>query len=145
MKNGDRIAVYIIAFDRLAILTQWGDNALQHQFYDGLPRRIKDDMIHHTYANTLFGVKTVARLIDNRYWKRETEKQREREKDRGSGGNSGGASGSSPTSGNTSGNTRGDRKASTKKNSGKKTGQTTSQYSERTLRFIEASSETLCR
>ena len=98
MKTGDRIATYIIAFDQLALLTDFGDSALRHQFYEGLPRRIKDDMIHHSYVNNLLGVKNVARLIDARYWKRETEKERERERERPSGS---GGSGSNPSSGRT--------------------------------------------
>jgi hypothetical protein len=36
MKHGDRIATYVIEFDQLALLTQWGDPALRHQFYEGL-------------------------------------------------------------------------------------------------------------
>jgi hypothetical protein len=94
MKTGDRIATYIIAFDQLALLTDFGDSALRHQFYEGLPRRIKDDMIHHSYVNNLTGVKNVARLIDARYWKRETEKERERDRERSSGGGGSGTGGS---------------------------------------------------
>jgi len=101
MKTGDRIATYIIAFDQLALLTDFGDSALRHQFYEGLPRRIKDDMIHHSYINNLIGVKNVARLIDARYWKRETEKERERERERSSGSGGSGGSGSNPSSGRT--------------------------------------------
>lgn len=119
MKHGDRIATYVIDFDQLAFLTRWGDSALRHQFYEGLPRRIKDDMVHHAYVNTLHGIKSVARLIDARYWKREGEKEREREHDKGSGGGSGGGSGPGPTSGNTgrSGKTSGGKKGSSNKNS----------------------------
>jgi hypothetical protein len=107
MKTGDRIATYIIAFDQLALLTDFGDSALRHQFYEGLPRRIKDDMVHHSYVNSLIGVKNVARLIDARYWKRESEKERERERDRSSGSGTGsGGSGSNPSAGR-SGNSSG--------------------------------------
>jgi hypothetical protein len=67
MKHGDRIATYVIEFDQLALLTQWGDSALWHQFYEGLPRQIKDDMVHHAYVNSLGGEKSVAWLIDARY------------------------------------------------------------------------------
>ena len=122
MKQGDRITTYIIEFDQLALLTQWGDAALRHQFYEGLPRRIKDEMLRHTYANTLIGVKTVARLIDSRYWQRELEKQRERERDRdgGSGGGSGSGSNKDAGPGGRSGNTSGGQKKKglSNKNSG---------------------------
>ena len=93
MKSGDRITTYIIEFDFLSVLTRWSDNALRYQFYEGLPRRIKDDMVHHNYANTLDGVKLVARIIDGRYWKREAEKLRERERDKPSGSGGGNATG----------------------------------------------------
>ncbi|KAJ7694093.1 hypothetical protein B0H17DRAFT_853493, partial [Mycena rosella] len=95
MKHSNRLAVYIVEFDRLAVLTQWGDNALRHQFYEGLPRCIKDNMVHHNYPNTLLGVKIVARRIDACYWKRETEKQREREREKASGSSSGAQAGTS--------------------------------------------------
>ncbi|KAF7363217.1 Reverse transcriptase domain-containing protein [Mycena venus] len=78
MKSSDRIATYIVAFDHLAAITGWGDWALRHQFYEGLPNQIKDEMVHHTYINNLPGNKEVACRIDARYWQRELEKQRER-------------------------------------------------------------------
>ncbi len=95
MKTGDRIATYVLAFDTLASLTDWGDSALRHQFYEGLPRRIKDEMIRVAHNNTLLGVKTVARSIDARYHKREAEKQRERELEQALAGRSGGRGGPS--------------------------------------------------
>jgi hypothetical protein len=109
MKHGDQIATYVIKFDQLALLTQWGDPALWHQFYVGLPRRIKDDMVHHTYVNSLAGVKSVAWLIDAWYWKCEGEKEREKNRDRGSrdGGNSGNTAGNTGRSGNPPGGQKG--------------------------------------
>ncbi|KAF7328942.1 Retrotransposon nucleocapsid protein [Mycena venus] len=53
MKSSDRITTYIVAFDHLAAITGWGDRALRHQFYEGLPNRIKDELVHHTYVNNL--------------------------------------------------------------------------------------------
>jgi hypothetical protein len=40
-------------------------------------------MVHHAYVNSLAGVKSVAQLIDTRYWKREGKKEREKDCDRG--------------------------------------------------------------
>jgi hypothetical protein len=37
MKHGNWIATYIIEFDQLMLLTQWGNSALQHQFYESPP------------------------------------------------------------------------------------------------------------
>ncbi|KAF7345801.1 Retrotrans-gag domain-containing protein [Mycena venus] len=78
MKSSDRIATYIVALYHLAAITGWGDRALWHQFYEGLPNRIKDEMVHHTYINNLPSNKEVACRIDARYWQRKLEKQRER-------------------------------------------------------------------
>jgi hypothetical protein len=108
MKHGDRIATYVIKFDQLALLTQWGDSALWHQFYEGLPRWIKDDMVHHAYViNTLTRVKSVARLIDAQYWKRKGEKEREQDHDRGSSASRNSGTGHT---GNPSGGQKGGRK-----------------------------------
>jgi hypothetical protein len=112
MKHGDRIATYIIEFNQLALLTQWGNSALWHQFYEGLPRQIKDDMVYHTYVNTLTGVKSVAQLINAQYWKREGKKECERDRERGSGasGTSGNMAGNIGRTGNPSGGQKGGRK-----------------------------------
>jgi Ty3 transposon capsid-like protein len=104
MKTGNHITSYIIAFDQLAVLTGWGDSAHRHQFYEGLPRRIKDEMVHHNYENTLIGVKQVARRIDARYHKREAERQREREREKSSGSGPGPSGSGSGTGGQQGGN-----------------------------------------
>jgi hypothetical protein len=100
MKHGDRIATYVIEFNQLALLTQWGHPTLWHQFYEGLPCQIKDHMVHHAYVNSLAGVKSVAWLIDTWYWKREGKKERERDRNRGSRGGAG-ASNTPGTGGHT--------------------------------------------
>ncbi|KAF7365530.1 Retrotransposon nucleocapsid protein [Mycena venus] len=114
MKSSDRITTYIVAFDHLAAITGWGDRALRHQFYEGLPNRIKDEMVHHTYINNLPGNKEVARRIDARYWQRESEKQRERA--RHPPGNPGAGQGTGG-SGNPSGSNRGNKGPSGKSTS----------------------------
>lgn len=110
MKNGDRIATYVLAFDTLASLTDWGDAALRHQFYEGLPRRIKDEMVRHTHNNTLLGVKMVARNIDAWYHRREAEKQRERELEQAAAGRSGNRSGPPDNTGDRTGKVSGKQK-----------------------------------
>jgi hypothetical protein len=101
MKHGNQIATYVIEFDQLVLLTQWGDSTLWHQFYEGLPRWIKDDIVHHAYINSLAGVKSVAQLIDARYWKCKGEKERKRDCDRGSEGRAG--AGNTPGTGGRTG------------------------------------------
>jgi hypothetical protein len=77
MQHGDHISTYVVSFNRLAAYTGWGMAALRYQFYEGLPRRIKDNLVHVDYPNTLVGVRNAAQRVDTRYWKREGEKKRE--------------------------------------------------------------------
>jgi hypothetical protein len=79
MKTNERIAKYMVRFNRLASQLTWGDSALRHQFYRGLPDRIKDEMAKVDYENTLMGVRNSAQKIDQRYWTRELEKRRDSE------------------------------------------------------------------
>ena len=44
MKPNQRIAKYLDEFNRLATITGWDNHALRHQFYRGLPARIKDEV-----------------------------------------------------------------------------------------------------
>ena len=37
MRDNQRITKYLVEFNRLAARVQWGNAALQHQFYNGLP------------------------------------------------------------------------------------------------------------
>ena len=43
MKSSQCIAKYIVKFNRLATITGWDGHTLRHQFYRGLPSRIKDE------------------------------------------------------------------------------------------------------
>jgi hypothetical protein len=79
MKTNERIAKYMVRFNRLASQLTWGDSALRHQFYRGLPDRIKDEMTKVDYENTLMGIRNSAQKIDQRYWTRELEKRRDSE------------------------------------------------------------------
>lgn len=77
MQHSDHMSTYMVSFNRLAAFTGWGMPALRYQFYEGLPRRIKDNLVHIDYPNTLVGVRNAAQRVDVRYWKREGEKKRE--------------------------------------------------------------------
>jgi hypothetical protein len=119
MKSTDRLTTYMVEFNKLAAYTGWGMPALKYQFYEGLPRRIKDQLVNIEYPNTLAGLRAAASRVDTRYWKREGEKKREQlgipnnaERTSGSSSNNTGGkktnkppkSSTASTSGNSSGN-----------------------------------------
>src|SRR6202041_3309665 len=78
MKSSQRIAKYIVEFNRLATITGWDGRALQHKFYRGLPSRIKDELAKIGKPATLPTLKALAQSIDGQYWEREEETQWER-------------------------------------------------------------------
>src|ERR1700723_1619599 len=73
MKSSQHIAKYIVKFNRLATITGWDGHALRHQFYRGLPSRIKDELARIYKPATLPALKALAQSIDSRYWEREEE------------------------------------------------------------------------
>lgn len=75
MKDHHKILKYNVAFNRLAALVGWGDSALTHRYYKGLPNRIKDAMIDGRPAGFI-SMRTKAQQIDTRHWERESEKSR---------------------------------------------------------------------
>jgi hypothetical protein len=78
MRDGQRINKYIVEFQRLASQVRgWGDGALRRQFYNGLPARIKDEICRQGKPGTLAQYKTLAQIIDARYWERKGEIARE--------------------------------------------------------------------
>src|ERR1700723_1599419 len=77
MKSSQRIAKYIVKFNRLATITGWDGCALRHQFYRSLPSRIKDELARIGKPATLPVLKALAQSIDSRYWQREEETRRE--------------------------------------------------------------------
>jgi Ty3 transposon capsid-like protein/zinc knuckle protein len=78
MKPTQRIAKYLVEFNRHATITGWDNRALRHQFYRGLPARIKDEVSRVGKPATLTELRTLAQSIDGRYWEREEETRRER-------------------------------------------------------------------
>src|ERR1700723_3317327 len=73
MKSSQCIAKYIVEFNRLATITGWDGHALRHQFYRGLPSRIKDELARIGKPATLPALKALAQSIDSRYWEWEEE------------------------------------------------------------------------
>ena len=78
MKPNQRIAKYLVEFNRLATITGWDNRALRHQFYRGLPAHIKDEASRVGKPITLPELRALAQSIDGRYWEREEETCRER-------------------------------------------------------------------
>jgi hypothetical protein len=44
MLTGQYISEYLIRFNSLASHCDWGDSTLRHQFYEGLPSHLKDEV-----------------------------------------------------------------------------------------------------
>jgi len=77
MHDSHQATKYFIKFQQLASRVQWGEAALRRQAYNGLAKRIKDDMVHHDKPNTLAGLRKLVQAIDARYWERRNEVSRE--------------------------------------------------------------------
>ena len=77
MRSSQRLTEYIVQFFQVAHQVHWGDAPLRHQFYHGLPTRIKDEIARVGKPDTLAELKTLAQSIDARYWSRRQEQDRE--------------------------------------------------------------------
>src|SRR3954447_6605954 len=77
MKDNHHITKFLIDFNRVSALTGWGNSALRHQFYRGMPPRIKDEMARVGKPTTLEAMKVLAQGIDARYWEHRAEISRE--------------------------------------------------------------------
>src|SRR5467141_1237421 len=73
MHDSHQATKYFIKFQQLASRVQWGEAPLRRQAYNGLAKRIKDDMVHHDKLNTLAGLRKLVQAIDTRYWERKGE------------------------------------------------------------------------
>ena len=77
MCDSQRITKYLVEFNGLAARVQWGNTALQHQFYNGLPPRIKHEISRFGKSNNLQDLQTLSQTIDTRYWECQSEATRE--------------------------------------------------------------------
>jgi G:T-mismatch repair DNA endonuclease (very short patch repair protein) len=73
MKDNQKIAKYIMSFQQLAPRVQWGQAALQRQFYIGLPSQIKDEIARVGKPDTLIKLRELSQGIDTCYWERHSE------------------------------------------------------------------------
>jgi len=75
MRDNHYVNRYLVDFMKHSADTGWNDTALAHAFYNGLPDRIKDEMVHIGGRPRAFAeMKTVALVIDQRYHERQQEK-----------------------------------------------------------------------
>lgn len=78
MRSDERIPLYLVRFNQLAVLTGWDEAALSYRFYRGLPTRLKDDLSRVDYdSSSLLETRQAAQKLDARYWRREEERRRE--------------------------------------------------------------------
>ena len=68
MRDNQKVAKYIISFQQLSSKVNWGDAALHHQFYNGLPSHIKDEIARVGKPDNLNRLCTLVQSIDARYW-----------------------------------------------------------------------------
>jgi len=69
MKDHHRVNKYLVEFNRYASQVKgYGEGALRHMFYNGLPDQIKDEVSRVGKPHTLFELRTLAQTIDARYW-----------------------------------------------------------------------------
>ena len=73
MRDNQKVAKYIVSFQQLSSKVNWGDAALRHQFYKGLPGRIKDEIARVGKPDNLNRLCTLVQSIDTRYWEHHSE------------------------------------------------------------------------
>lgn len=66
---------YTAEFQQHATRTNWGEDALQHRYYQGLKDSVKDDLARGDKPNSLQGLISAAIKIDNRLYERSLERK----------------------------------------------------------------------
>ena len=78
MKNDQQISEYLVQFNSLSSKCQWGEPALRHHFYNGLPPQLKDDITKGDGKPwTLSKLQQKARNADAQYWEHVQEHTQE--------------------------------------------------------------------
>src|SRR5258707_14572843 len=75
MQYDSRISEYLVRFNTLASQVYWGDVALQFQFYDGLPERLKEKVAILGKPESLREMVNVTVCYDALYWECQTEQR----------------------------------------------------------------------
>jgi len=78
MKENHRANRYMVDFNRIVSqIRGYGDGALCHHFYTGLPDRIKDEISRISKPCILNSLRILTQEIDARYWERKEEVARQ--------------------------------------------------------------------
>ena len=78
MKENHCANRYMVDFNHIASQIQgYGDDALRHHFYTGLPDQIKDEISHVSKPHTLNGLRILTQEINAQYWERKEEVARQ--------------------------------------------------------------------
>ena len=73
MASNTKLSKYLVRFNTLASCVGWGKQALCFQFYDGLPKCLKDWLAMLGKPNLLCKLVLVTQWYDNLYWERQEE------------------------------------------------------------------------
>ena len=68
---------YNIDFNRHSHRTGWNEQALSHQYYVGLPDRLKDELARIGKPTGLKPLQDLVAMLDQRYWERQSEISRQ--------------------------------------------------------------------
>jgi len=72
-RDSGKATRYTIDFNRHARKTGWNEQALSHQYYKGLPDRLKDEIACLGKPSGLKALQDLVATLDQRYWECQTE------------------------------------------------------------------------
>src|SRR6266481_5150893 len=73
MPENDQATKYFVEFNHLSSQIKWGEAALRRQAYNGLARRIKNEMVHHPKPTNLADLRKIVQAINSRFWEPKAE------------------------------------------------------------------------
>ena len=78
MKDNHKAVRFFVEFNRIVsrLGDEYGNSALLRCAYLALPKRLKDEMIHHPKPNSLELFHELVLRLDQRYWERQGERAR---------------------------------------------------------------------
>lgn len=108
MGHNDQILGYLAKFNNFSAVVGWDEPPLVHNFYRGLPSRLKDYVTQKGKPERLSAMKALAREGDIRFWERRKEEERRKKRNptpsSGSNSNPSNSSSGSNSSNNSSSN-----------------------------------------
>src|SRR5260221_893146 len=73
MASNTKLSEYLVQFNTLALHVGWGEQVLCFQFYNGLPKCLKDQLAMLGKPDSLCKLVLVTQQYDNLYWERQEE------------------------------------------------------------------------